>query len=1020
MNYPQGSEWRKWDLHVHTPASIFHNYPGTEADAWNAFLADLEALPPDFKVIGINDYLFLDGYKRVLSEKAKGRLANLDLVLPVIELRLDKFVGHDSQFRRVNFHVIFDAIDPEIIETQFISALPREFRLLPTNEALRGRWSAVPTRKTLTDFGQLIIDAAPPERKVQYGAPLQEGFNNFNVTLDNVQKALDSTYFEGKYLTAVGKTEWDTIKWSDASIAEKRNVIHNADVVFTASATVSAFHSAHSALIKANVNSRLLDCSDGHELSSSKGKDRIGNCFTWIKADTTFAGLQQAIKEYPRRVFVGDTPEKLIKVQTNPTKYIKTIKITKVLGSTFAEHWFDCSLPLNDDLIAIIGNKGSGKSALADALGLVGDTRQSAHFSFLNDQKFRDPRDNKASHFETTLTWESGIQITKRLDSDPALNSVETIKYLPQNYIETLCNEIVAGGDSEFDRELKQIIFSHVGPSDGLGHDTLDEVLHYLTSETQATIRVLTERVRATNQDIVQKEERGTESFRMNLESQLRLKREELDAHDRSKPAAVPEPAQSDELKQAAVAIRDQITKRREELGKVGSEIVNLEREKAELARKIAVLDRATTKLDNFGRQYEELRRTLTGDLQELNVTPPIRFEDIVQLTLDRGKLTGLRNQFARDLATTEGKLDFSKEGTHGARKRLLEAELEKLQDSLDEPNRKFVAYQNALDLWTTKRASLLGNREILHSIAWLQHRLEELSAIPSELLELQQQRAALTRDIYKEIKKLAEAYRRLYRPVQEFVEQQKISSEAIPLSFQVSVVEEGFAGTFLEKINRQVKGTFSGIEESNTLLRKKLQAVEFDNENSVLAFVEEMYSDLHLARRPEVGGETSVRVSDQMRKGETPLSVYDYLFSLSFLTPRYTLRYRGHEIHQLSPGERGLLLLVFYLLIDKDDSPLVIDQPEENLDNQTIYEVLVRCLSDAKRRRQVIVVTHNPNLAVVCDAEQVIYAQRDTTSNSITYEAGAIENPIINKHVIDVLEGTRPAFENRDSKYFA
>ena len=110
----------------------------------------------------------------------------------------------------------------------------------------------------------------------------------------------------------------------------------------------------------------------------------------------------------------------------------------------------------------------------------------------------------------------------------------------------------------------------------------------------------------------------------------------------------------------------------------------------------------------------------------------------------------------------------------------------------------------------------------------------------------------------------------------------------------------------------------------------------------------------------------------------------------------------------------------VFYLLIDKDDIPLVIDQPEENLDNQTIYEVLVRCLSDAKRRRQVIVVTHNPNLAVVCDAEQVIYAQRDTALNSIMYEAGAIENPTMNKHVIDVLEGTRPAFENRDSKYFA
>lgn len=106
-------------------------------------------------------------------------------------------------------------------------------------------------------------------------------------------------------------------------------------------------------------------------------------------------------------------------------------------------------------------------------------------------------------------------------------------------------------------------------------------------------------------------------------------------------------------------------------------------------------------------------------------------------------------------------------------------------------------------------------------------------------------------------------------------------------------------------------------------------------------------------------------------------------------------------------------------MLIDKDDIPLVIDQPKENIDNQTIYEVLVHCLERAKERRQVIVVTHNPNLAVVCDAEQVIYAERDKTLNAITYDSGGIENSTKNQHIIDVLEGTRPALRNRDSKYF-
>lgn len=1018
MNYPFGSLWRKWDLHVHTPASIFHNYPGTPDQAWEEFLADLEALPSEFKVIGINDYLFLDGYKRVLQEKEKGRLGNIDLILPVIELRLDKFVGHDSHFQRVNFHVIFDAIDPGIIETQFINQLSREFILLPEHDGLKGRWSAIPTRQSLNDFGQLIIDAAPADRKHQYGSPLKEGFNNFNVALENIKDALSSHYFQDKYLTAVGKTEWDAIQWNNASIAEKRNVISNADIVFTAAETVERFHNSQTSLKEANVNDRLFDCSDAHWLSNSEDKDRIGNCFTWIKADTTFAGLQHAINEYEKRIFVGDSPEKMAKVQTNRTKYIRKIAIKKLPDSDLTEPWFDCEIPLNSDLVVIIGNKGSGKSALADAIGLLGNSRQVEHFSFLNDQKFRDPRDNKASHFEAALTWMSGINSVKGLNVNPDPDTVETVKYLPQNYIEKLCNEIVTGGDSEFDRELKQIIFSHVGQSDRLGYDTLDDVIRYLTSETQDHIRALADQIHSINQDIVQYEERSTESHRTHLESQLRLKKEELEAHDRSKPETVPEPTQSEELQQTARQIRTVIEEKKTELNDINKQISELDRNRAGLTRKVAILDKATSKLDNFRLQYEEFKRVLAIDLSELNIEPELQVEELVNLTTDRGKLTRIHSQFANDIAAIDVQLDSGKEDSLVSRKSRLELDLQNLQNSLDEPNRNFVAYQTALENWNTQRANILGDIDTSGSIAWLESRLENLSHIPAQLEALQKQRSNITREIHQEIKKLANSYRSLYRPVQEFVEQQKISSAAIPLSFQVSIIEEGFAQSFFEKINRQIKGTYSGIEESNKLMQSKLKSIDFNDEDIIIEFVDYVYESLHSDMRSDVL-DTSVQVNDQLRSGVKPEDVYDYLYALSFLIPRYKLHFGDHEIYQLSPGERGLLLLVFYLLIDKDVIPLVIDQPEENLDNQTIYEILVSCLTEAKRRRQVILVTHNPNLAVVCDAEQVIYAHRDTTTNTITYQAGAIENPDMNKHVIDVLEGTRPAFNNRDSKYF-
>jgi hypothetical protein len=104
---------------------------------------------------------------------------------------------------------------------------------------------------------------------------------------------------------------------------------------------------------------------------------------------------------------------------------------------------------------------------------------------------------------------------------------------------------------------------------------------------------------------------------------------------------------------------------------------------------------------------------------------------------------------------------------------------------------------------------------------------------------------------------------------------------------------------------------------------------------------------------------------------------------------------------------------------VDQGDVPLIIDQPEENLDNQSVFKLLVPCIKEVRKRRQIILVTHNPNLAVVCDAEQVVHAFIDKENrHRVTYTAGAIENQIINGRIVDVLEGTWPAFKNRSVKY--
>ena len=100
--------------------------------------------------------------------------------------------------------------------------------------------------------------------------------------------------------------------------------------------------------------------------------------------------------------------------------------------------------------------------------------------------------------------------------------------------------------------------------------------------------------------------------------------------------------------------------------------------------------------------------------------------------------------------------------------------------------------------------------------------------------------------------------------------------------------------------------------------------------------------------------------------------------------------------IEQLSPGTRGIVLLLLYLAVDRQDRrPLIIDQPEENLNPKSVFVELVPHFRDARKRHQVIVVTHNANLVVNTDADQVIVATSVQTTEelpALSYRAGSFE----------------------------
>jgi ABC-type cobalamin/Fe3+-siderophores transport system ATPase subunit len=370
MNDPRGSVWRKWDLHVHTPDSLVQSYGGVEA--WDKYIEALSKLPPEFKVLGINDYIFLDGYRKVVAAKEAGKLPNIDLLLPVIELRLDKFGGSRTGLSRVNFHVIFADGMADTIESQFLSALRSEYVLTPEMDALRkeGKWSGIPTRQSLEDLGKAIIESVPVKERVKYGAPLTEGFNNLCFNLDAIKRILASPYFEGKALTAVGKTEWAEIKWNDQSIADKKTIINCADLVFISSATAAEWTNAKKSLTEGGVNDRLLDCSDAHHYADSPDKNRLAKCFTWIKADPTFEGLRQAVFEYASRIHVADVPpiEPFLQIKKAMLKFPPNTLLSRGDRSDVFCFRGTREIVFSPYLTCIIGGRGTGKSTLLNLI----------------------------------------------------------------------------------------------------------------------------------------------------------------------------------------------------------------------------------------------------------------------------------------------------------------------------------------------------------------------------------------------------------------------------------------------------------------------------------------------------------------------------------------------------------------------------------------------------------------------------------------------------------------------------
>ncbi|MGH7872843.1 MAG: hypothetical protein ACREQO_11575 [Candidatus Binatia bacterium] len=327
--------------------------------------------------------------------------------------------------------------------------------------------------------------------------------------------------------------------------------------------------------------------------------------YLWIKSDPTFEGLRQLLHEPDGRVYIGEEPPFLSLVNEKATKYISSVSFERTEAAKQDEIWFSGDIPLSQGLVAVIGNKGSGKSALADILALLGDTQICKHFSFLNKNRFLTPKLALGDMFRAKVRWHSGRETTRRL-SDPVDDiGPEFVKYIPQNYLETICSELDVSNESQFDRELMDVIFSHVSKADRLGKETLPDLIDYLTNEKEERISQLALELSEVNAAIASLEDQLTEEYRRSIEARLEQRRAELIAHDGAEPTEVKEPSTDLQNQAGAETIKKELADLVEDVQRLDGEIIRMQQQLQDTALQVAAAERLLARIDNLERQIQ-------------------------------------------------------------------------------------------------------------------------------------------------------------------------------------------------------------------------------------------------------------------------------------------------------------------------------------------------------------------------------------------------------------------------------
>ena len=881
--YPRGSEWRKWDLHIHTPASYDWDKKCKET------VKDIidKAIAEKLSVIAITDHHTVKGIDDVVKAVNGKDLT----VLPGVEMRTDK--GNKG------IHII-------------------------------GVFNSSVTSKTIYD--KLLCPLNLSENDVK-----KKG--NGQICC-NFEEACQKIHELGGLVLLHAGNKSSSIEQLDSDVRAvlKKDLAFLVDIFEVSNEKqVDDYHKIVFPKIK-----REFPCvitSDACDRSKLKYKDGhstevIGKSFTWIKADPTFEGLKQIIYE----------PRDRVRIQKNnpePLKSFYSINSLKISNGNINRNLSieNVGIPLNRNLVSVIGGKGSGKTALLDLIAncYPGKIDLSNKNSFVN-RIFDEGQDLLAS-----INFLNQENFSKKL-AEAKFVTDSDIEYIPQGQIE---NKI--GNTREFHNFLQNLIFK----SDKVGNSTA----YFEYYENEKNKKEIKQKIEELNQGIFTIETQIKNENIENINRQLKLKETE-----------------KTDIQEKINSAKKLFTKEKlDEVNKLQRELSVFKDRRDKLAN-LNHLTKGTleklTEIENLNKNIEIIKN-LANELNLKNVTV-----GVIEYKTVKDQIENIQKKAALELSTISKSIEQTQH------------KIEKLQKN----KKEYIILLNKV-------------KEVDVAINLLKSRQKNIEELNKSLSEKVEKRWVL-------YEQLISTYLLLRRKYKELIG--VFSKDAYEIlagiEFKSSLIFdfENFAKIGKDILDlrtvRESKGQKVSLLESE-LLKDSINAIEeiikSESNNSKI-------NNLTAIMKQKVYELLKIKKSTRTNE-----HLYEWLFG-DYFSLNTEIYFNNIYLEKLSLGQKCTVLLKVYLA--QGENTILIDQPDDNLDNEFIMNELVDAIRKAKLNRQVIIASNNANVVINSDAEQIIVAEYK--NGKISYMMGAIEEPIIKEKAIHILEGGRTAFEAREKKY--